>query len=101
MKAVAEDRPYDLVNPRNGQVTRTLSARGVFDLIVGAAWKTGDPGAEGVNHVGILIVDKFGNVGVLQNTNSGVRFTSLEDASRNGGPSWRDTFRCLRRPSFD
>ena len=92
----------------NGTGTERMAAV-LPRLPVGASPRTGDlilfntddPGAEGVNHVGILIVDKFGNVGVLQNTNSGVRFTSLEDASRNGGPSWRDTFRCLRRPSFD
>jgi ribonucleoside-diphosphate reductase alpha chain len=44
MRAVAADRPFDLVNPRTGRSARTLNARSLFDLIVNAAWRTGDPG---------------------------------------------------------
>lgn len=44
MKAVVEDRDYDLVHPRTGQVVGRLSARAVFDKIVHGAWKTGEPG---------------------------------------------------------
>lgn len=44
MKAVKEDTEYDLVNPRTGERTRALSARGVFDRIVQSAWKNGEPG---------------------------------------------------------
>ncbi|HZH41202.1 MAG TPA: ribonucleotide reductase N-terminal alpha domain-containing protein, partial [Gemmatimonadales bacterium] len=35
---------YDLINPRSGEATGRLSARDVFDRIVHAAWRTGDPG---------------------------------------------------------
>ena len=35
---------YDLVNPRTGQVVRRISARHIFDMIVGSAWQTGEPG---------------------------------------------------------
>ena len=44
MEALAEGRDYDLVNPRTGLATGRLSARGVFERIVRAAWRTGDPG---------------------------------------------------------
>jgi ribonucleoside-diphosphate reductase alpha chain len=44
MAALAEGTDYELVNPRTGQVTGRLSAREVFDRIVHAAWRTGDPG---------------------------------------------------------
>ncbi len=44
MGAVVAGRDYHLVNPRNGQVVKSLSARDVFDLIVTMAWRTGDPG---------------------------------------------------------
>ncbi len=44
MKAVDEDREYDLVNPRKKTVVRSLPAREVFDLIVKHAWGNGEPG---------------------------------------------------------
>src|SRR5437764_8403571 len=44
MDALAKGDEYDLVNPRTGDVTGRLSAREVFDRIVRAAWRTGDPG---------------------------------------------------------
>lgn len=44
MQAVKEGEPYDLVNPRNKEVIKTLPAREVFDLMVEMAWRSGDPG---------------------------------------------------------
>ena len=44
MERVTQGGDYDLVNPRTGQVTRSLNARYVFDTLVEMAWKTGDPG---------------------------------------------------------
>jgi ribonucleoside-diphosphate reductase alpha chain len=44
MHAVKEDEPYNLVNPRNKEVVKTLSAREVFDSMVEMAWLCGDPG---------------------------------------------------------
>ena len=44
MEAVTTGGSYDLVNPRDGRVVKSSSAREVFDLIVTMAWRTGDPG---------------------------------------------------------
>jgi ribonucleoside-diphosphate reductase alpha chain len=44
MEAVIRDKPYDLLNPRTGKKTGSARARSIFDLIVNAAWHTGDPG---------------------------------------------------------
>lgn len=44
MEALRADGEYDLVEPHSGAVTGRLRAREVFDRIVQAAWKTGDPG---------------------------------------------------------
>ena len=44
MKALAEDRDFDLINPRTREKVKKIKAKIVFDLIVNAAWLTGDPG---------------------------------------------------------
>lgn len=44
MQAVKADAEYDLVNPRTGQVVKSLKARAVFDRIVEMAWRNGEPG---------------------------------------------------------
>ncbi len=44
MDAVRRDRTFGLVNPRTRKKVREVSARALFDLIVNAAWRTGDPG---------------------------------------------------------
>ncbi len=63
MNAVKKDKNWDLVNPRNGQVVNTVSARSIFELAASYAWKNGDPGMiflDRINkdnptpHVGVL-----------------------------------------------
>ncbi|MBI4380047.1 MAG: adenosylcobalamin-dependent ribonucleoside-diphosphate reductase [candidate division NC10 bacterium] len=44
MDALAKDETYELFDPHTKQVTGRLRAREVFDRIVQAAWRTGDPG---------------------------------------------------------
>ena len=44
MKAVEEDKEYDLLNPRTKKVVSGVKAREVFDTIVKQAWKNGEPG---------------------------------------------------------
>ena len=44
MEKARAAQEYDLVNPRTGQVTGSLNARYVFNLMAEMAWKTGDPG---------------------------------------------------------
>ncbi len=44
MRAVQDDRQFALVNPRTAAPVRKASARALFDQIVHAAWRTGDPG---------------------------------------------------------
>ena len=51
MKAVEEDRQYDLVNPRTREATGTLKARDIFQLIVEYAWKNGEPGIVFIDRV--------------------------------------------------
>ncbi|MDB5076747.1 MAG: nrdJ, partial [Chloroflexi bacterium] len=55
MDALERNADYELRDPHTGKVTRTLSARMVFDLICDAAWATGDPG--------LLFIDRANNSG--------------------------------------
>ncbi len=51
MKAVKEDRSYNLINPRTKKITDSLKAREVFSLIVEHAWKNGEPGIVFIDRV--------------------------------------------------
>jgi ribonucleoside-diphosphate reductase alpha chain len=44
MQAVEQDRNYQLVNPRKGEIAGELPARQVFDAMVKGAWRNGEPG---------------------------------------------------------
>ncbi|TET90266.1 MAG: vitamin B12-dependent ribonucleotide reductase [Methanomassiliicoccales archaeon] len=67
MKAAAEDREYDLINPRTGKKTGSLRAKEIFELIVEMAWTNGEPG--------IVFLDRLnaGNptpsLGAIESTN--------------------------------
>ncbi|HSC69718.1 MAG TPA: adenosylcobalamin-dependent ribonucleoside-diphosphate reductase, partial [Candidatus Methylomirabilis sp.] len=51
MGALETDGEYDLVDPHTQRVTGRLRAREVFDRIVDAAWRTGDPGLVFIDRV--------------------------------------------------
>jgi ribonucleoside-diphosphate reductase alpha chain len=67
MKAVEKDENYELINPRDGQVSGTLNARKVFNRIVAQAWENGEPG--------IVFLDRINrdnptpHVGKIESTN--------------------------------
>ena len=67
MKAVEKDENYDLINPRDGQVSGTLNARKVFNRIIIQAWENGEPG--------IVFLDRLNrdnptpHVGAIESTN--------------------------------
>jgi ribonucleoside-diphosphate reductase alpha chain len=51
MRAVAGNGSFGLISPRTGKAVRRIAARPLFDLIVHAAWRTGDPGLIFLDHV--------------------------------------------------
>ncbi len=67
MKAVEEDKSYDLINPRTKKVTNTLKARDVFGLIVQHAWKNGEPGIVFIDRVNAA--NPTPNIGKIESTN--------------------------------
>lgn len=44
MSCVKNDSLFELINPRDNSVSRSLPARFIFDAIIQQAWSTGDPG---------------------------------------------------------
>ena len=67
MKAVEKDENYDIINPRDGQISGTLNARKVFNRIITQAWENGEPG--------IVFLDRLNrdnptpHVGMIESTN--------------------------------
>src|SRR3712207_3340902 len=51
MEAVEGDTDFDLVNPRDGEVAKTVRARDLFRKIVEGAWLNGEPG--------VVFIDKI------------------------------------------
>jgi ribonucleoside-diphosphate reductase alpha chain len=51
MEALAADKDYDLINPRNQKPVKRVSAKAIFDQIVLAAWRSGEPGIIFLDHI--------------------------------------------------
>lgn len=51
MESVRNDTDFDLVNPRDGRVMKTLRARDLFEKIIRGAWLNGEPG--------VVFIDKI------------------------------------------
>ncbi|MBN1843389.1 MAG: vitamin B12-dependent ribonucleotide reductase [Deltaproteobacteria bacterium] len=51
MEALAGNKDYDLINPRNREKVKRASARAIFDQIVQAAWQSGEPGIIFLDHI--------------------------------------------------
>lgn len=67
MDALEDNEDYNLYNPRTGEVTGTLNTKTVFNKIVDAAWKNGEPG--------IVFIDRINDsnptpeIGLIESTN--------------------------------
>ena len=44
MEKVEKNESIDLINPNNNEVTNTINAKTIFDIICFCAWNSGDPG---------------------------------------------------------
>lgn len=69
MKAVKDDGEYDLIAPNSGAVVRKQSAREVFELIIQAAWETGDPGLVFIDRVNNGPANPTPSLGQVEATN--------------------------------
>src|SRR5437870_1295772 len=69
MDALAAGIEYDLVNPHTGAVTGRLSAKEVFERIVRAAWRTGDPGMIFIDRINASPANPTPEIGMVEATN--------------------------------
>jgi ribonucleoside-diphosphate reductase alpha chain len=69
MDALASGSEYDLINPHSGAVTGRLLAKEVFDRIVRAAWRTGDPGMVFIDRINASPANPTPAIGVVEATN--------------------------------
>ena len=69
MDALAKGEEYDLVNPHNGKVMQRLSAREVFERMVRAAWRTGDPGMVFIDRINASPANPTPEIGQIEATN--------------------------------
>jgi ribonucleoside-diphosphate reductase alpha chain len=69
MDALAAGTEYDLVNPHTGQVVERLSAKEVFERIVRAAWRTGDPGMVFIDRINASPANPTPEIGMVEATN--------------------------------
>jgi ribonucleoside-diphosphate reductase alpha chain len=69
MDALASGSEYELINPHSGEVTGRLLAKEVFDRIVRAAWRTGDPGMVFIDRINASPANPTPAIGVVEATN--------------------------------
>jgi ribonucleoside-diphosphate reductase alpha chain len=69
MEALVAGTEYDLINPHSGEVTGRLSAKEVFDRVVSAAWRTGDPGMVFIDRINASPANPTPEMGVVEATN--------------------------------
>jgi len=67
MKALEKDQDYELINPRNNEISAKISAKMVFDLIVTNAWKNGDPGIVFIDRINAF--NPTPQLGEIESTN--------------------------------
>jgi len=69
MEALSRGEEYDLVNPHNREVVQRLSAREVFERMVRAAWRTGDPGMVFIDRINASPANPTPEIGTVEATN--------------------------------
>jgi ribonucleoside-diphosphate reductase alpha chain len=99
MHAVEHDLAHQLINPRTGAVVERLPARALFDRIVAAAWRSGDPGLLFLDAINannplpalgrIEATNPCGEVPLLPHESCNLGSINLSRVVREGAPDWR------------
>lgn len=97
--AVKKNTNFSLVNPRTGKVVKKIKAGGLFDVIVNAAWRTGDPGLVFLDEINrrnptpelgqIEATNPCGELPLLAFESCNLASINLAKMVRNGCVDWR------------
>jgi ribonucleoside-diphosphate reductase alpha chain len=68
-RATNEGEGYELINPRNNEVTMRLNAYRVFNLVTRLAWQYGDPGLVFIDRMNEPSSNPIPRVGRIESTN--------------------------------
>ncbi len=82
MEALERGEEYELIAPHTGEAGGRLSAREVFDRIVRAAWRTGDPGMVFIDRINRSPANPTPEVGMVEATNPCVAGDTLVATDR-------------------
>ncbi len=69
MQALERDEDYELIDPRDGRVVGTKSAREVWQRLVENAWKNGDPGVIFIDRINASKANPVPSYGPIESTN--------------------------------
>jgi len=69
MQALEKGEAYELIAPHTGEAVGRLDAREVFERIVRAAWRTGDPGMVFLDRINASPANPTPEVGMVEATN--------------------------------
>jgi ribonucleoside-diphosphate reductase alpha chain len=69
MKAVREDKEYELINPKDGEVKGKLKAKEVWQEMIQTAWATGDPGFVVIDRINKSDSNPTPKYGQIESTN--------------------------------
>ncbi|MFZ5915412.1 MAG: vitamin B12-dependent ribonucleotide reductase [Chloroflexota bacterium] len=69
MQALERDQTYELIAPHTGEVIQQLPAHEVFEKIVQAAWKSGDPGLVFIDRINHSPANPTPELGQIEATN--------------------------------
>lgn len=99
LKAVEQDKEWNLLNRTHGQVSKTLKARDLWDKIAYAAWASADPGIQ----FDTTINDwhTCPNSGRIHSSNPCSEYMFLDDTACNLASLNLSTFYCQERHQFD
>ncbi len=69
MQALERGEDYELIDPRDGRVVGTKSAREVWQRLVENAWKNGDPGIIFIDRINASKANPVPSMGPIESTN--------------------------------
>ncbi len=69
MRAVRDNKDYELISPRTGEIVGKLNAKDVWKKLVKSAWETGDPGVIIIDRINNTTSNPIPHLGQIESTN--------------------------------